>query len=197
MISENAKVYPNVKLGKNVIIEDFCIIGIPPVGQSPKETVIGDNSIIRAHTIIYSGNTIGENFQTGNKVNIREENLIGDNVSIGTMSIIEHHVKIEDGVRIHSQAFIPEYCVLQKGCWIGPNVVLTNAKYPNSPTTKAELKGVLLKPNCRIGANATILPGLEIGNKALVGAGSVVCKDVKDSEIVVGSPAKKISKVHY
>jgi acetyltransferase-like isoleucine patch superfamily enzyme len=197
MISSTAKIFPNVKIGKNVTIEDFCIIGIPPHGKDPEETVIGDNSIIRAQTIIYSGNKIGENFQTGNKVNIRESNIIGDNVSIGTMSIVEHHVKIEDDVRVHSQAFIPEYCELQKGCWVGPGVVLTNAKYPNSPNAKKELAGVVLKQKCRIGANSTLLPGVQIGHKSLVGAGSVVCKDVEDFEVVVGSPAKKISNVHY
>ena len=83
--------------------------------------------------MIYAGNVIGRNFQTGNKVNIRESNRIGDNVSVGTLSVIEHHVEIGDSVRIHTQAFIPEYSVLEEGCWIGPNVVLTNAKYPAVP----------------------------------------------------------------
>ncbi len=92
--------------------------------------------MIRSHTVIYAGNTIGRNFQTGNKVNIRESNRIGDNVSVGTLSVIEHHVEIADNVRIHTQVFMPEFSVLEEGCWIGPNVVLTNAKYPLSPGVK-------------------------------------------------------------
>ena len=130
MISPTAIIHPNVTLGKNCHIEDFCIVGVPPRGCAPGElaTIIGDNAVIRSHTVIYAGNRIGDNFQTGNKVNIREENQIGDDVSIGTLSVVEHHVEIEKGVRIHSQAFIPEYCVLEEGCWIGPQVVLTNAK---------------------------------------------------------------------
>ena len=80
--------------------------------------------------MIYAGNVIGRNFQTGNKVNIRESNRIGDNVSVGTLSVIEHHVEIGNNVRIHTQVFIPEFSVLEDGCWIGPNVVFTNAKYP-------------------------------------------------------------------
>ena len=129
------KLYDNVVLGSGSLIEDFCIVGTPPRGKMDGElpTTVGEGAVIRSHTVIYAGNVIGKNFQTGNKVNIRESNRIGDNVSVGTLSVIEHHVEIADNVRIHTQVFIPEFSVLEEGCWIGPNVVLTNAKYPLSP----------------------------------------------------------------
>ncbi len=128
----NFKVYPNVILGKNVIIGDYCIIGHPPKGKKSGElkTVIGDNAVIRSHTVIYAGNEIGSNFQTGHHVLIRAHNKIGRNVSIGTNSVIEHHIRIADGVRMHTSVFIPEYSELKKSCWIGPNVVFTNALHP-------------------------------------------------------------------
>lgn len=197
MISKTAIIHPGVKLGKGCVIEDFVIIGVPSKGSVPGEleTVIGNNAVIRSHTVIYAGNKIGNNFQTGNKANIRELNEIGDDVSIGTLSVIEHHVKIGNGVRVHTQAFIPEYCVLEEGCWIGPNVVLTNAKYPNSPNAKAELAGVHIMKNAKVGANATVLPGVTIGENALVGAGSVVTKDVNDGTVVVGNPAKIVKPI--
>ena len=191
MISKTAIIHPGVKLGEYCLIEDFVIIGAFPKGsvQGELETVIGDNAIIRSHTVIYAGNRIGNNFQTGNKANIRELNEIGDDVSIGTLSVIEHHIKIGHGVRIHSQAFIPEYCILEEGCWIGPNVVLTNAKYPNSPTAKAKLAGVHIMKNAIIGANSTLLPGVIIGSWAVIGAGSVVTGNVNESSVVTGNPA--------
>jgi UDP-3-O-[3-hydroxymyristoyl] glucosamine N-acyltransferase len=129
---DHYKLYPNVQLGLNVQIEDFVIIGKPPAGKKDGEliTIIGDNAVIRSHTVIYAGNKIGDDFQTGHHVTIRENNEIGSNVSIGTGSCIEHHVGIANHVRIHSQAFIPEYSILKESCWIGPNVVLTNALYP-------------------------------------------------------------------
>lgn len=191
MISKTALIYPNVELGKNCLVEDFVIIGAPPKGYGPGEleTVIGDNAIIRSHTVLYAGNIIGMNFQTGNKTNIREMNEIGDNVSVGTLSVVEHHVKIGNGVRIHTQAFIPELSVLEDGCWIGPNVVFTNAKYPNRPDTKINLEGCVVKKGAVVGANATLLSGIVIGRNAIVGAGSTVTKDVSDSLVVVGNPA--------
>lgn len=195
-IAKTAIIFPNVELGPGVVIEDFCIIGCPARGEdskSPAKTIIGANSIIRSGTTIYSGNTIGENFQTGNKVNIRESNKFGNNVSIGTLSVIEHHVEIGDDVRIHTQVFVPEFSVLHKSCWIGPNVVLTNAKFPKSPSVKDSLQGPVLSEGCIIGANSTILPGVNIGKDAIVGAGSVVTKDITPKDVVLGNPARVVN----
>ena len=196
-IASTAIIHPNVILGNNVVIEDYCIVGLPFKNMKGEQTTIGDNSIIRAGTYIYAGNCIGNNFQTGNKVNIRELNTIGNNVSIGTLSTIEHHVSIANNVRIHSQAFIPEYCELHENAWIGPNVVLTNAKYPAHPDAKDNLTGVVVCSNARIGANSTILPGIHVGSSSLVGAGTVVTKDVLSGSIVAGNPAIFIKENNY
>ncbi|HEY1308712.1 MAG TPA: DapH/DapD/GlmU-related protein [Vicinamibacterales bacterium] len=191
------KLYDNVSLGDGAVIEEFCIVGTPPRGARDGElpTTIGAGAVIRSHTVIYAGNTIGRGFQTGNKVNIRESNRIGDHVSVGTLSVIEHHVEIGHGVRIHTQVFIPEFSVLEDGCWIGPNVVLTNAKYPLSPGVKDALVGPVIRKGAKIGANSTILPGVVIGEGALVGAGAVVAHDVPDGAVVVGNPARVIRHI--
>ena len=189
--------YPGVQLGENVTVEDYVIIGKPSAGKKPgdRETVIGDRTLIRSHTVIYMGNVVGANCQTGHHVLIREDNIIGDSVSIGSHSIVEHHVTIEDDVRIHSQAFIPEFSILKKGCWIGPNAVLTNARYPQSPRAKENLEGPTIGEGAKIGANATILPGVRIGENALVGAGAVVTKDVAPGTVVAGNPAVVINEI--
>lgn len=191
------KIYKNVELGKDAVIGDFVIIGLPPKGKKDGElkTVIGDNAVVRDGTIIYAGNIIGDNFQTGNSANIREKNKIGNNVSIGTKTVIEHKVVIEDDVRVHSQAFIPEFSVLKKGCWIGPNVVLVNAPFPLSHMAKEMLKGPVIEEDAKVGANSTILSGVNVGKNSLVGAGSVVTKDVPEKMVVVGNPAKPIKPV--
>ena len=193
----NYILHAEVAFGPDGVIEDYCIIGVPPRGKKDGElkTIFQSGAHIRSHSVIYAGNQIGVNFQTGNKVNIRELNEIGDNVSIGTLSVVEHHVSIGNNVRIHSQVFIPEYSVLEEGAWIGPNVVLTNAKYPLFPGVKENLKGPTIKEGARIGANATILPGVVIGKNSLVGAGSVVVRDVPDDSVVVGNPAKVVKQI--
>jgi acetyltransferase-like isoleucine patch superfamily enzyme len=197
MISKTAVIYPNVRLGANCVVEDYCIVGSPPAGRSQEEleTIIGDNAVIRSHTVIYAGNHIGSGFQTGNKANVRELNEIGNDVSIGTMSVVEHHVTIGNGVRVHSQVFIPEYSVLEDECWLGPQVVLTNAKYPRSPEAKKQLKGVRICRAAVLGAHVTVLPGVVIGERAVIGAGSVVVHDVPARAVVAGNPAKQVNTI--
>jgi acetyltransferase-like isoleucine patch superfamily enzyme len=127
---------------------------------------------------------------------VRENNQIGHNVSIGSHSIVEHHVVVGNGVRIHSNAFIPEYSVLEAHCWLGPGVVVTNARYPQSRRAKENLQGVHIESNARIGAGAVLLPGVRIGREAVVGAGAVVTDDVPAGAVVVGNPARVINFVH-
>jgi acetyltransferase-like isoleucine patch superfamily enzyme len=196
-IAEDAVVRTGVRMGEGTLVEEFCVLGVSPRGkvEGSMETLIGRNAHIRTHTVIYAGNKIGDDFQTGNKVNIRELNEIGNSVSIGTLSVIEHHVRIGNNVRIHSQVFVPEFTVLEDDVWVGPNVVFTNAKYPKSPGVKDSLLGPRICKGAKIGANATILPGVVVGANALVGAGSVVVKDVPANGVVVGNPARLIKSI--
>jgi acetyltransferase-like isoleucine patch superfamily enzyme len=194
IVSETTRIFKNTILPEDIIIEDYCIIGMQPLNKNEGrlKTVIGNKSRIRSHSVIYAGNIIGANFQTGNNVNIREENIIGNNVSVGTKTVVEFKTKIEDDVRLHSQVFIPEFCILRKGCWLGPNVVLTNAKYPNSKRSKEFLEGITIGENAVVGANTTILPGFRVGRNALVGAGSLVNKDIPEGKVAVGNPIRII-----
>jgi acetyltransferase-like isoleucine patch superfamily enzyme len=193
----SCRLYANVTLSPDAVIGDFCVIGEPPRGKADGElaTVIGAGAVIRSHSVIYAGNRIGAHFQTGHMALVREENEIGDDVSIGSHSIVEHHVVIRRGVRLHSNVFVPEYSILEDECWLGPNVVLTNARYPRSRTVKAELKGAHIMRGAKIGANATLLPGVTIGENALVGAGAVVVRDVPAGSVVAGNPARIIKRV--
>jgi len=191
-----------VKTGTDCYIGEYVIIGLPPRGKKEGElkTLIGNNAVIRSHTVIYSGNVIGDHFQTGHGVMIRENNKIGDNVRVGTGSDIEYEVEIGNNVLIHSQVFIPEYSIIEDNCYIGPNVVLTNAKYPLSPDSKKNLKGPVLEKGAKIGANSTLLPAIVVGENSLVAAGSVVTRDVPSGKVVAGNPAviiKDISELPY
>lgn len=191
------RIHANVTLGVDASIGDFCIIGEPPRGKKPGEleTRIGARAVIRSHTVIYAGNIIGNDFQTGHGALVREENQIGNNVSIGSHSIVEHHVVIGNGVRIHSNVFVPEFSILEDDCWLGPNVVVTNARYPRSKNVKETLKGATIKRGAKIGAHATLLPGIVIGENALVGAGAVVVRDVPAGAVVVGNPARVVKRI--
>jgi acetyltransferase-like isoleucine patch superfamily enzyme len=196
-IAATAIIHPGVRLGDDCRVEDFVIVGSPAAGAEPGEVgvAIGKGATIRSHTVIYAGNVIGTGFQAGHGVLVRESNDIGDDVSIGSHTVVEHHVRIGRGARIHSNAFIPEFSVIEDGAWVGPCVVFTNALYPRSPGAKDDLRGPRVLAGAKIGANATLLPGVVIGRDALVGAGSVVVRDIPDGAVVVGNPARIVRQV--
>jgi acetyltransferase-like isoleucine patch superfamily enzyme len=196
-LGNNEIIYPGVRWGGEFILEAYVIVGYPQLGKEPGkvETYIGPKALIRSHTVIYAGNRIGANFQTGHHVLIREDNTIGDDVSIGTGCVVEHDVHIGNGVRLHSNVFVPEFSILEDDCWLGPNVVITNARYPRSPHVKERLEGVVIEEGAKIGANATLLPGIRVRRNALIGAGSVVTHDVPQETVVAGNPAKIINRL--
>ena len=127
---------------------------------------------------------------------------IGDNCKIGTFVEIRKDVIIGDNVKIQTFVFIPEGVTIEDGVMVGPHVCFTNDKYPRAINTDGSLKGpedweiteTLVRKGVGIGANATILCGIEIGEFAMIGAGAVVTKDVPPHAVVAGNPAKIIKK---
>lgn len=133
---------------------------------------------------------IGENTMIWRWVHISPKVKIGKNCMIGQGCYIGPNVIIGNNVRIQNGAYIPEGIIIENGVFIGPNVVFTNDRY--APSELRE--GVLVKEGVSIGANATILPGIIIGEYSTIGAGSVVCKNVEKWDIICGNPAISTSK---
>ena len=179
-------------IGKNVMIFDPVQLGFPSREHLGKEewpgVIIGDDCIIRSGAILYSDVVLGNQCQTGHNVMIREKTFIGNHTAVGTSTVIEGNVTIGDNVSIQSQAFIPTNTKIGSNVFIGPNVVITNDKYP--PTGIGGLVGATIADFAAIGANVTLLPGVKIGRAAVVAAGSVVTKDVPAGMMAMGNPAR-------
>ncbi|MEA1924957.1 MAG: DapH/DapD/GlmU-related protein [Candidatus Altiarchaeota archaeon] len=175
------------ELGKDCVLQDNVVLGLVyGAGCSPAR--VGKNAVIRSNTVIYCDVSIGDDFRTGHAVLIREKTSIGDNVLVGSHSIIDGHCSIGSNVSIQSAVYIPLNSTVGSNVFIGPRAVLTNDKYPVRVTD--DLPGPILGDNVSVGANATILPGVNLGVGCLVAAGSVVTKDVPEWSLAVGSPAK-------
>lgn len=128
---------------------------------------------------------------------------IGNNSMIGTFVEIQRGAKIGNKVRVQSHSFICEGVTIEDDVFVGHHVVFINDKYPKAVNSKGEtispkdweLLPVTVKSGASLGSNATILGGITIGEKSLVGAGAVVTKDVPAYSIVVGNPARVIGRV--
>ena len=189
-------IHPNVEVGAGTVIHDGAIVGEPPRGQQPGElkTTIGAGGVIRSGTVIYAGAVIGDRFNSGHGALIREDNVIGDDCSVGTNAVLEAGNRVGDGTRIHSGCFL-EHTTLGRRVFLGPHVVFTDDPHPMCPRYLECVLGATVEDDVSIGANSTILPGLKIGAGSLIGAGSVVTKNVEAGSVVAGSPAVRIKDV--
>jgi acetyltransferase-like isoleucine patch superfamily enzyme len=209
-ISKNAKIGFNVKIGNGVIIYDnveignnsfigpFCKIGEPtisyyknPDNHSFKRTGIGRNSILRSNSIIYEGVTVGDFFQTGHNCIIREDSIIGHHTSFGNFSELPGQSQLGNYVRIHSKVMLSEQNIIEDYVWIFPSVVITNTKYP----PVSEILVTHIKEYALIFASAIILPGITIGENAIIGAGALVTKNVPKERLIIGNPGRDIKSV--
>ncbi|MFC4164312.1 acyltransferase [Epilithonimonas zeae] len=139
---------------------------------------IGENTLVWQYTVILKEAAIGDNCNINCQVFIENDVIIGNNVTV------KPGVQIWDGIRIEDNVFI------------GPNVTFTNDRYPRSKQYPEEFQQTIVKKGASIGANATILGGITIGEHALIGAGSVVTKNVPANELWVGNPAKKLKNIN-
>ena len=139
---------------------------------------IGENTKIWAYTHVCKGAIIGNN------CNIGEGVYIGPNVVIGNNCKIQNHSLIYDGVTIEDEVFI------------GPNVVTTNDNFPRATGDWAHrFRKTLIKKGASVCANTTVVCGIVVGNNTMIGAGSVVTKDIKDNYLAYGNPARHVRKL--
>ena len=191
-----SRVFDNVRLGEGSVVHPPAILGFPPRGAAPGERalVVGEGAVIRPFTTLYAGSVIGARFQTGHGATVREDNRIGDDCSVGTNAVLEYGNRLGQHVRVHSGCFL-EQVTLGDHVFLGPHVVFTDDPHPPCPSYRECRGGAVLEDRVKIGANATILPGVRIGRGSLVGAGSVVTADVPPGVVVAGSPARVVKRV--
>ncbi len=179
-------IYDNVILGDGCVIDGFCEIGYPTELANGCPLLIGNDSHIRSHSVLYEGSTFKERLITGHRVTVRENVNAGLNLQIGTLSDFQGDCQIGNYVRTHSNVHIGKHSKIGNYVWIFPYVVLTNDPHPPSEISM----GVTIKDFAVIATSAIILPGITIDEHSFVGAHSLVNKNVPSNMLVVGNPAK-------
>ena len=189
----------------NCVIGSHCIIGHPSRLQlqktdfsatSPKVTdfiikdpvtKISEKATIRSGSTIYKHVIIGRKLRTGHNVLIREHVTVGDNCVVGTRAILDGYIKIGNNSMIQSQCYISQSVRIGNGVFIAPGCLF----FDNKKIILGQgLEGATIEDYVRIGGGTKILPGIRVAKYALIGAGSVVTKNIPSKAIASGVPAE-------
>jgi acetyltransferase-like isoleucine patch superfamily enzyme len=203
-VHETATVYPGTVLGEGVRVLENAVVGKQPA-LGPKSTAkrdplppseIGEGTIVSTGAIVFAGAKIGGGCILGDQSCVRERVTIADDVVVGRGSLVENDTTIGSGTRIQAEAYVTAYSTLEEDVFIAPCVVTTNDNFMGRTERRKELmKGPTIRRGARVGGGAVLLPGIEIGEEAFVGAGAVVTKDVPPKTIVYGNPARPVRDV--
>jgi acetyltransferase-like isoleucine patch superfamily enzyme len=203
-VHPTATVYEGTILGDGVRVLENAVVGKQPsLGASStakREPLpparIGDGTVISTGAIVFAGSTVGAGCIVGDQSCIRERVELADNCILGRGSLIENDTTVGAGTRIQAEAYITAYSTLEEDVFIAPCVVTTNDNFMGrTEKRKALMKGPTIRRGARVGGGAILLPGIEVGEEAFVGAGAVVTKDVPARKLVVGSPARVLRDV--
>lgn len=183
-------------VGAGAIIDPSATLGERPVRSVAELTLcIGDNACIRSGSVIYAGSIIGTHFTTGHNVVVREENHIGDHVSVWGSSTVDYGCTIGNNVKIHTCVYVAQFTVIEDDVFLAPGVVIANDPHPGCSRARDCMRGPTIRRGARVGVNVTLLPFITIGERALIGAGSVVTKDVPPRALACGNPARVVGTI--
>jgi acetyltransferase-like isoleucine patch superfamily enzyme len=203
-IADTAVVLPGTVVGEGCRILDYAVVGKQPV-LSPRSTTaqqelppleLGPGTVVSTGAIVFAGTTIGERVLVGDQACVRERCTIGDDVVVGRGSLVENDTEVGARTKIQADAYVTAYSLLEEDVFIAPCVVTANDNFMGRTERRHALRrGPTIRRGARIGAAAVLLPGIEIGEEAFVGAGAVVIRDVAPRAVVVGNPARQIREV--
>jgi len=203
-VHPTAIVYPGTVLGEGVKVLEYAVVGKQP-SLSPRSTtkrehlppaVVGDGSVISTGAVLFAGTKVGARVILCDQSCVRERVTIGDDVVVGRGSLVENDTAVGARTKIQADAYVTAYSLLEEDVFIAPCVVTANDNFMGRTERRHALRrGPTIRRGARIGAAAVLLPGVEVGEEAFVGAGAVVIRNVAPRAVVVGNPARQIREV--
>ncbi len=216
VIAEDAEIGSNVVMGhhvvihSHVIIEDDVVIGDGAVlGRIPSKSKtsrlvttelgplrIGRGTIVGSQAIVYRGSVIGRECYIADQAVVRERCRLGTGVVIGQRCTVENDCQIGDYTKLQTAVYLTATSTVEDNVFIAPMVTTTNDPYvARNKSRQDTMQGPIIHRAARIGGGAVLLPGIHIGQEALVAAGAVVTRDVPPYRLVMGVPARVVRQV--
>jgi UDP-2-acetamido-3-amino-2,3-dideoxy-glucuronate N-acetyltransferase len=199
----NVVVHSGTALGAGIRLGDNCVVGKPttlsarssaPAGD-PGTAWLGDGVTVGAGAVVLAGARIGERCVVADQAHVRERVEIGPDSVVGRAASIENDVRMGARVRLQTASYITAWSLVEDDVFVAPGVMLTNDPTAGRRSAGQELRGAVLRRACRLGGGAVLLPDVEIGEEAFVGAGAVVTKDVPARAVVMGVPARVVREL--
>jgi acetyltransferase-like isoleucine patch superfamily enzyme len=185
-------VHPNVVIEDDVTIGSHCVIGHPAATGPVEPLRIGRGARVRSHSVIYEGSTFAPGLETGHAATLREGIHAGENLRVGTSCDLQGDSTIGEYVRLHSGVFVCRGTAIEDFAWVFMGTVFTDDPHPPNDRVRAASQ---VGRYAVVAASVTVLPGVRIGEDALVGARSLVTRDVEPGTVVAGVPASPRGRV--
>ena len=192
MIGDGCQIGDNVVLGKQP--------SLSPRSTAKREELapleLGEGTIVSTGAIVFAGTRIGARAVVGDQSCVRERCELGDDIVVGRGSLVENDTTIGARTKIQANAYVTAYTTVEEDVFIAPGAATTNDNFMGRTEKRHALrKGPTIRRGARVGGGAILLPGIEVGEEAFVGAGAVVTKDVPPRTVVVGNPARVLREV--
>jgi UDP-2-acetamido-3-amino-2,3-dideoxy-glucuronate N-acetyltransferase len=203
-LGANVVIHDGVVIGDECTIGDHAVLGKRPILSSRSRArrdptgrlVLEAGVSIGAGAIVFAGAIIGKRTAIGDQAHVRERASLGEECMIGRGAAVGADATIGARVRLQTNAWLTSYAVVEEDVFVGPGVITTNDRsMARASAADLVLQGPVLRRACRVGAGVVLVPGVEIGEEAFVGAGSMVAHDVPRRAWVIGNPARTIRQV--
>ncbi|MGA2925610.1 MAG: DapH/DapD/GlmU-related protein [Solirubrobacteraceae bacterium] len=202
-IGAGAVVHAGTEVGERCVIEDGAVLGKRPrlrpgsraEGAALGPLVLAAEVTVCCGAIVYAGSVIGGGAIIGDQAEVRERSSIGPRTVVGRGSTVDFDTRVGARVSIQTGVYLTAKSIVEDDVFLAPGVLTTNDNTMARHSREDPLRGAVLRRACRIGAGAVLVPGVVIGEEALIGAGAVVTGDIGAREVAIGVPARAVRRV--
>jgi acetyltransferase-like isoleucine patch superfamily enzyme len=202
-IGANSVVHAGVRIGAGCLIEDLVVLGKRPRlrrGSSAAAIQLGALELgaevtVCCGAVVYAGAVIGPGSIIGDQAQVREGSRIGQRSVVGRASCVDFNASVGDRVSIQTGVYVTSWAVVEDDVFLGPGVLMTNDDTMGRHPKGEPLAAPVVRRAARVGGATVLVPGVEVGEEAFVGAGAVVTRDVGPREVVLGVPARVVRQV--
>jgi UDP-3-O-[3-hydroxymyristoyl] glucosamine N-acyltransferase len=203
MVGAGSVIHAGVQVGADCVIEDLVVLGKRPrlrpgssaAGVALADLVLGSGVTVCCGAVVYAGAAIGAGSIIGDQAQVREGAVVGERSVVGRASCVDFSANVGDRVSIQTGVYVTSYAVVEDEVFLGPGVLMTNDDTMGRHTKGEALHAPIVRRAARVGGAVVIVPGVEIGEEAFVGAGAVVTRDVAPREVVLGVPARAVRRI--